>query len=93
MPKVTLNIGMVEGGLKTNMIPSECRLEADIRLPVGVIKARMREEVERSSGLPAFMVEEGPARATRPTGATRMARCCGSSKTRPSVSPAFARSP
>ncbi len=37
---VTLNIGMVEGGLKTNMIPSECRVEADIRLPVGVPKAR-----------------------------------------------------
>ena len=43
--QVTLNIGMVEGGLKTNMIPSECRLEADLRLPVGVTKARMREEV------------------------------------------------
>jgi succinyl-diaminopimelate desuccinylase len=38
---VTLNIGMVEGGLKMNMIPSECRIEADIRLPVGVPKARV----------------------------------------------------
>jgi succinyl-diaminopimelate desuccinylase len=44
--KVSLNIGSVEGGLKTNMIPSECRLEADIRLPVGVTKARIRSEVE-----------------------------------------------
>ena len=35
VPKVTINIGMVDGGLKTNMIPSSCKVEADIRLPVG----------------------------------------------------------
>ena len=34
--KVTLNIGMIKGGLKTNMIPGECIFEADIRLPVGI---------------------------------------------------------
>jgi succinyl-diaminopimelate desuccinylase len=34
--KVTLNIGMIKGGLKTNMIPGECTFEADIRLPVGI---------------------------------------------------------
>jgi succinyl-diaminopimelate desuccinylase len=44
--QVTLNIGMVEGGLKTNMIPSECRIEADIRLPVGVPKARVWSMVQ-----------------------------------------------
>ncbi|MBV9785891.1 MAG: M20/M25/M40 family metallo-hydrolase [Acidisphaera sp.] len=43
--RVTLNIGMAEGGLKTNMIPSECRIEADIRLPVGVTKYRVRDKV------------------------------------------------
>lgn len=43
---VTLNVGMIEGGLKTNMIPSECRVEADIRLPVGVPKARVLALVE-----------------------------------------------
>ena len=37
--KVSLNIGVVEGGLKTNMIPSECRVEADIRIPFGLSKA------------------------------------------------------
>ena len=34
-PKVTLNIGKISGGLKNNMVPSECSFEADIRLPVG----------------------------------------------------------
>ena len=59
VPKVTLNIGMIDGELKTNMIPSECKLEADIRLPVGVSKARMRTEVERIlQGFPQVSVEE-----------------------------------
>src|SRR3981189_2197455 len=39
--KVSLNIGVVEGGLKTNMIPSECRGEADIRIPFGLSKAEV----------------------------------------------------
>jgi succinyl-diaminopimelate desuccinylase len=57
--QVTLNIGMIEGGLKTNMIPSECRLEADIRLPVGVSKARMRSQVEGIvKDFPEVSVEE-----------------------------------
>ncbi len=56
---VTLNIGMVEGGLKTNMIPSECRVEADIRLPVGVPKARVWEIVrEIMRDFPTVTVEE-----------------------------------
>ena len=34
--RVTVNVGRMEAGLKVNMIPSECRLEIDIRLPLGV---------------------------------------------------------
>ena len=34
-PKVTLNIGTINGGLKNNMVPSDCIFEADIRLPIG----------------------------------------------------------
>jgi len=57
--QVTLNIGMVEGGLKTNMIPSECRVEADIRLPVGVAKARVWDVVrEILRDFPQVTVEE-----------------------------------
>ena len=36
--KVTVNIGAIRGGLKVNMVPSECVVEADIRLPVGLGK-------------------------------------------------------
>ncbi len=57
--QVTLNIGMMEGGLKTNMIPSECRVEVDIRLPVGVAKARVWALVrEIMADFPTATVEE-----------------------------------
>ena len=47
LPKVTLNIGTIRGGLKNNMIPQSCVFEADIRLPVGVSRAQVMEEVEK----------------------------------------------
>ena len=40
--KPTLNIGRMSGGLKVNVLPSECRVEADIRLPVGLTREEMR---------------------------------------------------
>lgn len=45
--KVTLNVGVVTGGLKVNMIPGQCRVEADIRLPLGVEKEAVMAEVNR----------------------------------------------
>jgi succinyl-diaminopimelate desuccinylase len=47
VPKVTLNIGMMTGGLKVNMIPGQCRIEADIRLPLGVDKETVMREVNK----------------------------------------------
>ena len=35
MKEFSLNIGVVQGGLKMNMLPGLCRVEADIRIPVG----------------------------------------------------------
>lgn len=32
----TLNIGIIRGGEKVNMVPSECEIEFDIRLPIGL---------------------------------------------------------
>lgn len=49
LPKVTLNIGTIQGGLKVNMVPGECSFEADIRLPVGVAKETVMAEVEKIS--------------------------------------------
>ncbi len=44
--RVTVNVGRMEAGLKVNMIPGECRLEIDIRLPLGIERDRVMGEVE-----------------------------------------------
>lgn len=45
--RVTLNIGTIQGGEKVNMIPSECRFTADLRLPVGMSKSDLLPHVEK----------------------------------------------
>ncbi len=57
--KVTVNIGTIHGGLKVNMIPGDCVIEYDIRLPIGVDRARIMEEVENIvKRYPEVSVEE-----------------------------------
>lgn len=59
LPKITLNIGLIEGGLKNNMIPGHCSFEVDIRLPVGVDPEVIREAVARiAEGFPEATYEE-----------------------------------
>jgi succinyl-diaminopimelate desuccinylase len=68
MPQVTLNIGRIEGGLKVNMIPEQCRFEADIRLPVGVTK-------ERVLGAVTALLERYPEATMREIGGTEPSWC------------------
>jgi succinyl-diaminopimelate desuccinylase len=59
MRSVTLNIGVIQGGLKVNMIPSECRFEADFRLPVGIGKDELMEKIHTLLGrYPQASMEE-----------------------------------
>jgi succinyl-diaminopimelate desuccinylase len=59
VPKVTLNIGVIEGGLKVNMDPFACRFEADIRLPLGVTPEEVMAEVRKVlANYPQASVEE-----------------------------------
>jgi succinyl-diaminopimelate desuccinylase len=46
VPKVTLNIGTIKGGLKVNMVPDNVRMEVDIRVPVGVTKEQVLAVVD-----------------------------------------------
>jgi succinyl-diaminopimelate desuccinylase len=56
---VTLNIGQIHGGLKINMVPGECRIDVDIRIPVGVEKLDVQQEIERVlAKYPEATVEE-----------------------------------
>ena len=44
---VTVNFGVIQGGLKVNMLPGDCMIEADIRMPVGIVTSQIRAEVHR----------------------------------------------
>lgn len=47
MKRLTVNIGVVQGGVKVNMLPGQCVVEADVRLPVGIDKDHVIAEVRR----------------------------------------------
>ncbi len=59
MKKVSVNIGVVSGGLKVNMIPRECTFELDIRLPPGISKEDIIPLIQSiTSRYPEVKVEE-----------------------------------
>jgi succinyl-diaminopimelate desuccinylase len=45
LQRVTVNIGVIHGGLKVNIVPGTCVIEADIRLPPGMEKDRVMAAV------------------------------------------------
>jgi succinyl-diaminopimelate desuccinylase len=45
--RVTVNPGVIRGGLKVNMVASECSFEVDIRLPNGIEAPQILAEVDR----------------------------------------------
>ncbi len=47
MSRVSVNIGVINGGLKVNMIPRDCTFEVDLRLPPGLSKNDVMPYVER----------------------------------------------
>jgi succinyl-diaminopimelate desuccinylase len=46
LQRVTVNIGVIHGGQKVNMVPGTCWFEADIRLPPGVGKDAVMTRVQ-----------------------------------------------
>ena len=66
--KVTVNIGVMHGGVKVNMLPSTCEIEVDVRLPVGMDRAEVRRAVERiGARYPEVMWEDGPSQGVEAT--------------------------
>lgn len=47
IPEITLSVGRISGGLKLNMVPGDCRMEVDLRLPIGLTKEEVRPHVAR----------------------------------------------
>ena len=44
--RFTVSAGVIQGGIKINMLPGHCRLEVDIRLPVCTTHAQAMTEIE-----------------------------------------------
>jgi succinyl-diaminopimelate desuccinylase len=66
--RVTLNIGTLAGGVKVNMLPGECDIGVDIRLPPGVTSAEMLAKVQRICGrFPEASIELPPRTPVDPT--------------------------
>ncbi len=42
----TVNIGMINGGTKINMVPDKCNIDVDIRLPIGISIEQAKREVK-----------------------------------------------
>ncbi len=58
MRQFSLNLGVVRGGTKVNMLPGECRLECDIRIPPGESTGKVHGEIERIvAGFPEATLE------------------------------------
>jgi succinyl-diaminopimelate desuccinylase len=47
LDRVTVSAGVIQGGLKINVLPGQCRLEVDIRLPVGLTHAAVMGQVDK----------------------------------------------
>ncbi len=59
----SVNVGMIRGGIKTNVVPRYAEAEVDIRTPLGVLPDEVRAEVTRrlyEAGIPGVRVEAVP---------------------------------
>jgi succinyl-diaminopimelate desuccinylase len=66
--RVTLNIGTLSGGVLVNMLPGECDIGVDIRLPPGITSAEMLETVRRiTAHFPEVSIELPPRMPVDPT--------------------------
>lgn len=67
---VTVNAGVIQGGDKVNMIAADCRVEVDIRTPVGVstdeVLARIDEIVARHPGASYRIINRAESNACTP---------------------------
>jgi succinyl-diaminopimelate desuccinylase len=70
LQRVTVNIGTISGGISPNLVPSQARAAADIRLPVGVtldeVEAALRQELGTIDGVSWRVLEKYPPRFTPP---------------------------
>ncbi len=63
---VTVNIGVIRGGTKDNIVPAHCEAEVDMRIPLGIDPIDLKGELEsRLDGVdPSITVEWGRHEST-----------------------------
>ena len=63
---MTVNIGVIRGGTKDNIVPAHCEAEVDIRIPLGIDPLELRGELESRLGEvdPSITVEWGRHQST-----------------------------
>lgn len=67
--RVTVNFGMISGGIKLNIIPGEVVIEVDIRMPIGTTAAQLKAAVHEIVGrYPEVEVEDLQHFTFDPTG-------------------------
>jgi succinyl-diaminopimelate desuccinylase len=50
LQRVTVNVGVIEGGVSPNLVPASARAKADIRVPVGVSSTDIEDGLESRLG-------------------------------------------
>lgn len=72
MPRITLNVGTIQGGAKVNVIASDCTFEFEARIPIGadpdVIEAEARAIVKRYPEAVVEHVNKAPPDYSDPNG-------------------------
>jgi succinyl-diaminopimelate desuccinylase len=63
---VTVNIGVISGGTKDNIVPAHCEAEVDMRIPLGIDPMDLKRELESRLGVvdPSITVEWGRHEST-----------------------------
>jgi acetylornithine deacetylase/succinyl-diaminopimelate desuccinylase-like protein len=69
--KVTVNVGVIEGGVSPNLVPTRAIAKADIRLPVGLkttdVEATLRQQLMQIPGVQLRVVQQYEPNFTEPS--------------------------
>jgi len=70
LQRVTVNIGIIKGGISPNLVPAQAQAAADIRLPVGVsleaVEAALHRELDPCEGVTWRIIRAYPPSFTPP---------------------------
>jgi succinyl-diaminopimelate desuccinylase len=68
---VTVNVGVIRGGAKANIVPAECEAEVDMRVPIGVSPTQLKAALdERLRGIDPTATTEFSRHLSTIVGAT-----------------------